>query len=179
MNESLFPDEDVLPVVSSGAHIVGDYRFLLWRRWGDPARRVCWIMLNPSTADGLQDDPTIRRLIGFTKREGYEALDVVNLFGYRSTDPAILNGLQEKDSDVLANDAHISVACLQASLIVCAWGSHKAAGLRAPKLVNILVRNFSQTPVVCLGRTADGSPRHPLYVAAKQPFVSFWGGGLA
>src|SRR5689334_20041621 len=64
----------------------GLYRYRLTRRWGDgPA--LLFVMLNPSTADATEDDPTIRRCTGFAKREGMPAIEVVNLFAWRATDP--------------------------------------------------------------------------------------------
>ena len=42
------------------------YRFALWRRW-DSGPQVLFIMLNPSTADELADDPTVRRCIRFAR----------------------------------------------------------------------------------------------------------------
>ena len=56
----------------SGAIIsaCGQYRYHLWRRWDELLPTMVWVMLNPSTADATEDDPTIRRCIGFAKREG-------------------------------------------------------------------------------------------------------------
>lgn len=51
------------------------------------SRTVCFVMLNPSTADADQDDPTIRRCLGFAETWGYDKLVVVNLFGYPQRRP--------------------------------------------------------------------------------------------
>ena len=65
------------------------YRYRLGRRWGDGAA-VCFVLLNPSTADETREDPTVRRCIGFAGSLGYGALEVVNLYAYVATDPAEL-----------------------------------------------------------------------------------------
>jgi hypothetical protein len=79
--------------VRSGASLslCGRYRFDLTREWGcrpvKPDRRVAFVMLNPSTADGHADDPTIRRCMGFAREWGFDGLVVVNLFAMRATRP--------------------------------------------------------------------------------------------
>lgn len=54
-----------------GAVIDGVYRYCLWRRVGGSTSRVLFVMLNPSTADEVTDDPTIRRCAGFARRWGF------------------------------------------------------------------------------------------------------------
>ena len=63
------------------------YRYRLWRIWNGSQSRLVFVMLNPSTADGEQDDPTIRKCVGFAERLGYGGIEVVNLFAWRATDP--------------------------------------------------------------------------------------------
>jgi hypothetical protein len=65
------------------------FRYRLGRRWGDGAA-VCFVLLNPSTADETREDRTVRRCIGFARGRGYGALEVVNLYAYVATDPAEL-----------------------------------------------------------------------------------------
>jgi len=77
----------------------GRYRYLLTRKWGKRTDFATFVMLNPSTADGFRDDATIRKCIGFAKRWGFDGIQVVNLFAWRSRDPL----------DLLAND--IDVHC--------------------------------------------------------------------
>ena len=67
----------------------GLYRYHLERRWSD-APFLTFVMLNPSTADAEIDDPTIRRCVGFSKREGAGGIAVVNLYAFRATSPADL-----------------------------------------------------------------------------------------
>lgn len=137
------------------------YRYELTRSWGhspDTDPYVLWVMLNPSTADANIDDPTIRRCIGFTHTWGFKKLVVVNLFALRSPDPKAL----EKADDPIGptNDQFILRAAKSASLIVCAWGAHKLAGARGRA-----VKEKLPFPM-CLGKTKDGHPKHPLYVPA-------------
>jgi hypothetical protein len=140
----------------------GTYRYHLGRQWNQLfPRRCCFIMLNPSTADAEIDDPTIRRCIGFAKAWGFGALDVVNLFAYRATDPKELMRTTEPigpDNDRWIRTVTGSAGC---QLVVAAWGAHRMAGTRGFTVAGLIDR-----PMVCLGRTKDGYPKHPLYVPA-------------
>lgn len=140
--------------LDSGASFdaTGAYRYRLWRRWAQ-GPSVCFIMLNPSTADAEQDDPTIRRCIRFARDWGYAALDVVNLFAYRATDPRTLRGVADpigKD-----NARAVAEAVAAASLTVAAWGAWPVA-----------THPTTDGPLHCLARNRDGSPKHPLYIRA-------------
>jgi hypothetical protein len=61
----------------------GRYRYRLSRIWEPDRQRVCWIMLNPSTATHDVTDPTVERTLRFAQLWGYGAVEVVNLFVYR------------------------------------------------------------------------------------------------
>lgn len=142
------------------------------------------IMLNPSTADERRLDPTIRRVIGFARTWGFHRVRVRNLYAYRATDPAELRrcaselGLDPVSAhdDPWANDrAILELASPSvASTILVAWGSAMGAWM-APRVEHVRarmsgtleVRSRQHADVICLGVTADGAPRHPLYVAAR------------
>jgi hypothetical protein len=149
----------------------GRYRYGLIRRWSEaPALLV--VMLNPSTADAELDDPTIRRCLGFARRDGYGAIIVLNLYAYRATDPKAL--LTCDDPVGPKNDGylfrHLWAAKLQQRPVLAAWGVHGATGRVAEVL--------ALAPGVdwrCLGTTKAGSPRHPLYVRGDQALVPFAG----
>lgn len=147
----------------------GTYRYDLHRRWGDAGAPVCWVMLNPSTADATIDDPTIRRCIGFTRSWGYNSLTVVNLWALRATDPIELAKHSSPQGPLNAAIVEHHVAC--SSLIVLAWGAHKPSKLLREPPVDIdrMIRKWRRTAVFNLGTTKDGSPRHPLYVRADTP----------
>lgn len=133
----------------------GRYRYTLRRAWG-PGPFVAFVGLNPSTADATDDDPTIRRCVGFAKAWGFDALVMLNLFAWRATDPDAL--LAAADPIGPANDEVLAAVCEQAGLVIRAWGAHKAARDRAYAVEDAL--GYSAD----LGVTKDGHPRHPLYL---------------
>lgn len=151
--------------IFKGARLSDDgvYRWDLLRTWDIGARQPIdtWIMLNPSTADADDDDPTIRRCIGFSKLWGAGGIRVVNLFALRSVDPNTLRRHPDPIGD--HNDAAIARAvCLTRASegrTVVAWGSHVMAVHRARH-----VRDLVGGPLLCLGTTRGNHPRHPLYV---------------
>lgn len=145
------------------------YRYLLTRIWDPAARPVVFVMLNPSTADALEDDPTIRRCTAFARRERAGGLVVVNLFGLRSTDPRAL--LHHPDPVGRHNDAFVRQATDMADTVVCAWGAAGVTGDRGREVARALAAR--RLPLWCLGRTSTGQPRHPLYLpknAVLEPY---------
>jgi hypothetical protein len=150
----------------------GTYRYELTRRWG-PGARVCWIMLNPSTADADVDDPTIRRCMGFTRQWGYDALTVVNLFAYRAADPRHLHDAAQAGVDPAGplNVDCVALAAKFAGLVVAAWGANAVSLNRAAKTTQFLTA--CGVELWCLGKTKDGHPKHPLYVAASTPLTTY------
>ncbi len=126
-------------------------------------------MLNPSTADASQDDPTIRRCIGFAKAWGFGGLIVGNLFALRSTDPKALYSHPEPIGP--ENDHHLRRIANEAAPVVCAWGTHGALHDRGREVAEMLDdRNLAALKV-----TADGSPGHPLYIAANTQPKAYFG----
>lgn len=157
-----------------GADMEGPYRYRLWRDWRPQPIRVCWVMLNPSTADGVEDDPTIRRCMGFTKEWGYGGLVVVNLFALRATDPEDLALHVEPIGR--RNDEEIQRAVSESPITVIAWGSF-AKSVKAHRdrdeRVLALIREASKEEPFCIGRTNGGFPRHPLYMPGECKPVRF------
>lgn len=145
----------------------GRYRYWLRRSYlhGGNGQVVAFLMLNPSTADALQDDPTIRRCLAFTRAWGYSILSVRNLFALRATDPKEL--LTAEDPIGPQNDAEL-LALRTAHLVIAAWGAKVPFG-RDRKVLELL----AGVPLFCLGTTKDGSPRHPLYVRGNQRPVPY------
>lgn len=140
----------------------GMYRYSLSRIWDHNLPKIAFVMLNPSTADHQEDDPTIRRCIGFAKDWGYGSMEVVNLFAYRATNP---NELKICDDPIGPdNDMHIQRVALQADRIVLAWGT-KGELLGRDSEVKKMLPSFAR--VYCLDRSKDGHPKHPLYIPAN------------
>jgi hypothetical protein len=156
------------PVVFSDCR---KYRYVLWRKWRakhDP-RFVAFIGLNPSTADETRDDPTIRRCIRFARDWGYEGMVMLNLFGYRSTDPAVLK--EQEDPLGPENNRWLVFLARQASLIVVAWGANGALWNRGDEVYRLLKNDGLE--VFALGQTSTGEPLHPLYVPANTPLQPY------
>ncbi len=157
---------------TSGADIspCGTYRWRLWRRWGT-GPHVCWVMLNPSTADAESDDPTVRRCIRFSEAWGYGGLVIGNLYPLRSSDPRDLAKwvrLLTTAADIsVAMWTNINVVLAQAEsavLVVAAWGAFPpklGAYWRPVTMLNDWCRGHHK-PLQCLGTTRDGHPKHPL-----------------
>jgi len=149
----------------------GTYRYRLEREVGGfgNSGTLLWIMLNPSTADSVQDDPTIRKCIGFTKLLGFERLMVGNLFAFRATDPEDLRGAHQAGMDVVgpANDAQLDAMMSEAQGLVLAWGGHGTRYKQRVDRVYDLLRTHALLPTCELARTADGQPRHPLMLPYK------------
>jgi hypothetical protein len=147
----------------------GHHRYLLTREFGGSSTCV-FVMLNPSTADADHDDPTIRRCIGFAKREGYGRLEIVNLFGFMATDPAELFASDDPVGN--DNDAEIASALARAEVTVVAWGNHGAVDGGRLSVVLGLIAD-SGKPTKCFGVTAKAQPKHPLYLPSDAELVDF------
>lgn len=148
----------------------GTWRYQLVRTWDADADLVCWVMLNPSTADAEQDDPTIRRCVGFSRAWGFSGMVVVNLYALRATNPADLIG--HPDPVGPDNAEHLVSAAQRCALVLCAWGGHRMATRRA-RITTVLL-GCAAAPRMCLGVTKAGAPRHPLYArrdAIRIPFA--------
>lgn len=192
--------------ISKGAEIsaCGKYRYRLWREWrgthdpnnwrwlrdakggiakdgnnldlGEPKACV-FVMLNPSTADGSTDDPTIRRCVGFAKRWNFERLEVVNLFAFRATDPQTVlrmsHGPKSDDPVGVENSEHFERVMPRAGVVVCAWGNH-GRHLDQDETALGWMLGY-RAPIVALKISKDGNPCHPLYLPSNSARLPFMG----
>lgn len=138
------------------------YRYALWRAWRPGNRgRALFVMLNPSTADEVTDDATIRRCRGYAKAWGYDGLTVCNLYAYRATDPRRLTHVADPIGP--ENEAVLESHARSAGLVVCAWGG---AGSARGTLVAKRLLDWAHGPLYALAWTKHGAPRHPLYLGS-------------
>src|SRR5256885_11224409 len=139
------------------------WRYLLWRRW-DASRPVAnFLMLNPSTADEFQLDPSCTRARRYAERWGYGALIVTNIFGWRATDPEEMKAA--RDPVGRGNDRAILRAARESAIVVCAWGNHGAHLGRSHKVRNLLEQAGIKARV--LRMNGSGEPAHPLYLPGR------------
>jgi hypothetical protein len=153
----------------------GKYRYDLGRAWGKGESQVVWVLLNPSTADAEKDDMTVSKCVGFSKRWGYDAMIIVNLYAYRATKPEVL--LEVEDPFGPANYSSVKRRIGDADLLVLGWSG-------AIEKVNPSTRHWSKTlsrynveqvakdnglTPMCLGRTGLGHPRHPSRLGYDTP----------
>ncbi len=144
------------------------YRYFLMRCWAHDGPNLTFILLNPSTADATQDDPTIRRCIRFAKDAGYGSMNVLNLFAYRATDPKVMARFMRAGGDIVGpdNDAVIEKLCTDGRTVVAAWGYHGRLHERASQVEGLLRSSGCDLRVLHLN--ADGTPSHPLYLAVSH-----------
>jgi len=137
------------------------WRYVLWRTWGSAAPAV-FIGLNPSTADETEDDPTIRRCIGYAQAWGAGGLRMLNLYGIRSTDPRPVFDGSISDPVGPDNNRHILGESMAASVVVAAWGAFPGAVARGDRVAAML--GCAGVRLHVLRLTKGGCPAHPLYL---------------
>lgn len=146
------------------------WRYTLLRSWAKTrfGGKVCFIGLNPSTADETIDDPTIRRCVGFAKSWGYDAIQMINLFAFRATKPKDMKAAVDPIGP--RNDEWIKYMISHCDLVVAAWGTHGSFMDRNKKVIELAGERLH-----CLGKTKAGHPKHPLYLS-KETELEFFNG---
>ncbi|WP_375750018.1 DUF1643 domain-containing protein [Vibrio sp. HN007] len=140
------------------------YRYELWRTWDDAKPYAMFIGLNPSTADEIEDDPTIRRCINFAKDWGYGGLCMTNLFAFRATQPEHMK--KAKDPVGVRNNDTLLSLSRDAGVIVAAWGNDGSFLSRSSK-VKAILQNLAALKV-----NKSGEPAYPIYKDYVHPFTS-------
>jgi hypothetical protein len=137
------------------------YRYLLTRTWQSSGPKALFVMLNPSTATEIQNDPTVERCERRARALGFGAFRVTNIFAWRATDPREMRAAADPVGP--ANDAAIFDSAPWADRIICAWGTH-GAHLNRGRHVEHMLR-ATGLPLFHLGLTQGGHPKHPLYIS--------------
>lgn len=161
---TLYPGEEAL----WSPEPVPAYRYFLrrppWRSLepNPEAPPIAFLLLNPSTADEVQDDPTIRRCRGYAADWGYGEVMILNAFAFRATDPKVMRA--QADPVGPDNDRVILETCealfSMGGTLVCGWGNHGAFQDRG-QAVRALLKGF---PAQAFPLTGAGEPGHPLYL---------------
>ena len=147
--------------ISATAEMCGEYRYTLTRLWDPALPMITFVLLNPSTADAVQPDPTLRRCVSFAKREGYGGMVILNLYAFRTKDPKVMMAA----ADPVGPDNDRVLAGVMGT-VVAAWGTN-ADPARVSRVLALLPRLHA------LGITKNGHPRHPLYVRADAPLIEW------
>lgn len=140
------------------------YRYTLTRVWNPDGPKALFVMLNPSTATEVQNDPTVERCERRARALGFGAFRVCNIFAYRATDPRVMRA--QTDPVGPGNDAAIEESAHWADRILCAWGTHGAHLGRGPAVETLLRANGHR--LYHLGLSKAGHPKHPLYIGYDQ-----------
>ena len=169
--------EDALDALREYATMIGyklfdmipEYRYILRRNLLGAGmlplfpRRILWCALNPSTAEereGGANDPSVRRMMGFSRQLDGTDMHLVNMYAARTTDPYYLWTFDDPIGP--ENDYWIDREASKADIVIAAWGAEPKAVKRAADVLHIL---HSHGPVYHLGDlTKNGQPRHPLYL---------------
>lgn len=139
------------------------YRYALWRIWDEDKPRVMFVGLNPSDANEIENDPTIRRVINFARSWGYGGVYMCNLFAYITPYPKELNNVDDLIKD---NDKWLLEVSKQCDKVVFAWGSFDVNGRDEQ-----MKKMFPNAEALIINK--NGSPRHPLYVKSDVKLIRF------
>lgn len=139
----------------------GCYRYALRRTWDPRLSVLGYVMLNPSTADGERDDPTIKRCVHFARENGFGGIWVTNLFALRATDPAAVYACAPEHAAGPGNLGHVHEMSRGVGGVVLAWGNHGSHFPQRVEQVTAVLR-VGDAPLYHLGLTSSGQPKHPL-----------------
>lgn len=142
------------------------YRYALTRVWDEAALRLTYVMLNPSTATEVQNDPTIERCERRARALGYGGIRITNIFAWRDTDPKALKRAAAPIGP--DNDRIVAEASSWGDLTLCGWGAHGTHMDRGAEIAELLRSTGHR--LATLGLSKAGHPRHPLYISYQtQP----------
>ncbi|CUH79232.1 hypothetical protein TRM7557_02289 [Tritonibacter multivorans] len=140
------------------------YRYALTRVWDEALPKVMFVMLNPSKATEVQNDPTIERCERRARALGFGGFRATNIFAYRATDPRDMRAAEDPEGP---DNAQVLLDGMGwADTVICAWGTHGAHKDQGPRIEDLL--RETGKPLFHLGLSKAGHPKHPLYIAYSQ-----------
>ena len=140
------------------------YRYSLKRVWEPKKQKIIFILLNPSTATELRNDPTVERCERRARELGFGSFLVCNIFAWRDTNPKKMKLAIDPIGE--HNNKAILEGCHWANRLICAWGAHGSHLNRSDEVLAIM-KEIPKT-LYHLGLTKHGLPKHPLYISYKQ-----------
>lgn len=146
------------------------HRYFLERCWNKKKPALMIIGLNPSTADAINNDPTVARCINFGKTWGYGRIYMMNIFAYRATNPIIMKAA--KNPIGKENDKWLVRVAARSDMILAAWGNHGFYLDRDIQIITLL----KKYKLFCLDKNVTGCPKHPLYCKQSlkpKPYLFF------
>lgn len=148
----------------------GQYRYTLSRIWDPTLPILAWCLLNPSTADAMVDDATVRRCIGFARLWGYGGIFIVNMFAFRSRYPKQLRIVDDPVGP--ENDNYILDTVARFDTVVGWGGNGDSYPDRVRSVTELLEQCYNRRPM-CLGTTRTGQPKHPLFIPYSASRVAW------
>ena len=151
----------------SGAKFTDDkkYRFALWRIWDEDKPKAMFIGLNPSIANEVKDDATIKKIKKICKYNGLGGFYMLNLYSFVTAYPEKLKGNWEIMDGI--NNKHLLNYSETSKMIVFCWGNFKEAQEKAYELKHAFSNAY------CLKQNKNGSPKHPLYCLDNTTLIPF------
>jgi hypothetical protein len=131
---------------------------------------ITFVLLNPSTADADQLDPTLRRCVTFAKREGFGGMVILNLYAFRTEHPKVMLAASEPVGP--DNDRILASAT---GTIVAGWGANAAPARVAEALASSIgrmsrargsLRDGERIPRAHLDGLDAGSAQQSVYALA-------------
>lgn len=143
------------------------YRIQLWRIWKKDLPKAMYIGLNPSTANEDTDDRTITRIKNFSADHGYGGFFMLNLFQYVTAYPERLRNRDIIYDSVNRMEQQLLESAHNCKDIIFCWGAFTEAKQRSPRVIELF------PDALCFGKTADGSPKHPLFLHGSTRLIKF------
>lgn len=149
------------------------YRYRLEREVQAEGKVFAYFGINPSTADAIVDDATVRKWIGFSLRNGCSRFIVGNVFGFRSKDVKRLAAHTTETAQGPEWAVHFNQIIADADVLVPCWGASDKIPRHLRGTFDTVIEQLlaSNKPVLHFGKTAGGQPKHPQMLGYDTPLT--------